>query len=65
MRRTKREPHSERDAAQNRELLEKQIVGGLPLGRFYPGLKDCMLLCATEMNRRQDMDIVAGAFERL
>ncbi len=46
----------------NGELLEKKIVGGLPLGRFYPELKDCMLLCATEMSKRQDMDLVAGAF---
>ncbi len=46
----------------NTELLEQKIIGGLPLGRFYPELKDCMLLCATEMNKRQDMDAVAKAF---
>ena len=28
------------------------------LGRFYPELSDCMLLCATEMSRRADMDAV-------
>jgi hypothetical protein len=32
------------------------------LGRFYPELENCMLLCATEMSKRQDMDIVAEAF---
>ena len=46
----------------NGELLRKKIIGGLELGRFYPELKDCMLLCATEMSRRQDMDTVAAAF---
>lgn len=46
----------------NRILLNEQIIGGLPLGRFYPELADCMLLCATEMNRRADMDAVAAAF---
>ncbi len=46
----------------NSELLEKKIVGGLPLGRFYPELKDSMLLCTTEMSRRQDMDTVAAGF---
>lgn len=46
----------------NTELLDKKIVGGLELGRFYPELKNCMLLCATEMNKRQDMDTLAGAF---
>jgi len=46
----------------NGELLEQKIIGGLPLGRFYPELKDCMLLCATEMNRRPDMEAVAKVF---
>jgi len=43
----------------NSELLKNKIVGGLPLGRYYPELEDCLLLCATEMNRRQDMDLLA------
>lgn len=43
----------------NRSLLEKKIVGGLPLARFYPELADSVLLCATEMSRRADMDTVA------
>lgn len=46
----------------NGELLEQKIIGGLPLGRFYPELKDCMLLCATEMSKRQDMDAIGQAF---
>jgi glycine dehydrogenase subunit 1 len=46
----------------NSELLEKKIVGGLPLGRFYPELSGSMLLCATEMNKREEMDTVAAAF---
>ncbi len=48
--------------ALNEALLEKKIIGGLPLGRFYPELKNAMLLCATEMSRRPDMDAVAEAF---
>ena len=43
----------------NKALLKKKIIGGLPLGRFYPELADCMLVCATEMTRRADMDTVA------
>ena len=46
----------------NKALLKKKIIGGLPLGRFYPELADCMLLCATEMSRRGQMDEVAAAF---
>lgn len=39
-------------------LLEKKILGGVALKRFYPELGGCLLLCATEMNRREDMDAV-------
>lgn len=47
----------------NSALLDRNIIGGLPLGRFYPELRDCMLLCATEMSKREDMDQVAAAFK--
>jgi glycine dehydrogenase subunit 1 len=49
--------------AVNRTLLRKKIVGGLPLGRFYPELADSMLLCATEMSRREDMDEIAEVLQ--
>jgi len=47
----------------NAALLEHKIIGGLPLGRFYPELDHAMLLCATEMSRREDMDQAAEAFK--
>jgi glycine dehydrogenase subunit 1 len=47
--------------AVNKALLKKKIMGGLPLARFYPELSDCLLLCATEMSHRLDMDTVAQA----
>jgi glycine dehydrogenase subunit 1 len=43
----------------NKALLKKKIVGGLPLGRYYPELADSMLLCATEMSTRADMDALS------
>ena len=46
----------------NEALLKKKIIGGLPLGRFYPELSDAMLVCATEMTRRDKMDAFAGEF---
>jgi glycine dehydrogenase subunit 1 len=46
----------------NRELAGQKIIGGLPLGRFYPELKNCLLLCATEMSKRQDMDALTNVF---
>lgn len=45
----------------NRKLRRRNIIGGLPLGRFYPELSDCMLLCATETSKRADMDTVREA----
>jgi glycine dehydrogenase subunit 1 len=48
--------------ALNAKLLEKKIIGGLPLGKFYPELGNSVLLCATEMSKRADMDALAGAF---
>jgi len=44
----------------NKALLKKKIVGGLPLGRWYPELADSMLFCATEMSTRAKMDAVAA-----
>jgi glycine cleavage system P protein (glycine dehydrogenase) subunit 1 len=46
----------------NQALLKKKIVGGLPLVRWYPELENCVLLCATEMSRRERLDEVAEAF---
>ncbi|MDQ6760771.1 MAG: aminomethyl-transferring glycine dehydrogenase subunit GcvPA [Acidobacteriota bacterium] len=48
----------------NESLLGKKVIGGLPMSRFYPELADSMLLCATEMNRREHMDAVAEAFAK-
>jgi glycine dehydrogenase subunit 1 len=46
----------------NEALLQRKIIGGLPLGRFYPELSKASLLCATEMTKRADMDTVAEVF---
>jgi glycine dehydrogenase subunit 1 len=47
----------------NRHLLDRKIIGGLPLDRFYPELAGAMLLCATEMTRRGEMDAVVTEFQ--
>ncbi|MCP3676272.1 MAG: glycine dehydrogenase, partial [Deltaproteobacteria bacterium] len=36
--------------------LQKGILGGFNLKRFYPELSRHILLCVTEMNSRDDMD---------
>jgi glycine cleavage system P protein (glycine dehydrogenase) subunit 1 len=34
----------------------------LPLAKYYPELSDTVLLCATEMTKRADMDALAEVF---
>ncbi len=46
----------------NRRLLDRKIIGGLPLAKYYPELSDGVLLCATEMTKRADMDALAEVF---
>jgi len=46
----------------NNRLLDKKIIGGLPLDRYYPELAGSVLLCATEMTKKADSDTLAEAF---
>ena len=39
------------------------IVGGLPLGRFYPELADCLLVCATEKRTAREIDAYRHALD--
>ncbi len=46
-------------------LFQQGIIGGLPLKRFYPELKNELLICVTEKHSREDIDrltqILGGA----
>ena len=44
----------------NRQLLTKGVLGGLDLGRYYPELEGCMLLCVTEKRTKQEIDRLVG-----
>ncbi len=44
-------------------LKGKKILGGVPLGRFYPKMGDRLLVTVTEMNTRQEIDLWAEALE--
>jgi glycine dehydrogenase subunit 1 len=43
-------------------LVRRGIVAGLPLGALYPELDDCVLVCATDVHRRADIDRLAAAW---
>jgi glycine dehydrogenase subunit 1 len=51
--------------AEINELLldEYGIVGGYDLGRDYPTLANHMLICVTEMNSRDDIEVLAEGLE--
>jgi len=37
-------------------LSQKGIIGGLALGEYYPSLKDCIVVCATEKRTAADIE---------
>jgi glycine dehydrogenase subunit 1 len=48
----------------NRRLFEGHgIVGGYDLGREYPEMEGCMLLCCTETNTREEIDRLVEALK--
>jgi glycine dehydrogenase subunit 1 len=46
-------------------LRENGYLAGINLGDHYPELKDCLLLCATEMNTAGQIDSFVDDIERL
>jgi glycine dehydrogenase subunit 1 len=44
----------------NARLLEKKIIGGLPLKKWYPELGNASLWCATELTTKDQIDAAAG-----
>ncbi|MBI5063169.1 MAG: aminomethyl-transferring glycine dehydrogenase subunit GcvPA [Desulfatitalea sp.] len=46
------------------QLLERRIVAGLPLAKYFPELSDHYLLCATETSRKQDLDLLVQEVTR-
>ena len=51
---------SEDPYAVNLRLLGHKIVGGLPLKKFYPELKNAALWCCTELTTRSMIDTAVG-----
>ncbi len=47
-----------------RKLLKRGIAPGLPLGRHFPELADCLLVCVTEKRTRAEIDTFAAELGR-
>lgn len=54
------------DAATVRDaLLDEGILAGLPLGDYYPELKNCLLVAVTEIRTKAQIDQFASALQRV
>ena len=49
----------------NQHLLEHDILGGFDLGQVYPSLKNHMLVAVTEMNTREDIDLLCAVLKEV
>ncbi len=47
------------------KLLEKRIIGGLALKRFYPELTSSLLLAVTEMNSKEKIDTFVSSLKEV
>ena len=45
------------------QLLERGFVAGLPLGRYYPGMENCLLVALTEKRTKSEIDALATELE--
>jgi glycine cleavage system P protein (glycine dehydrogenase) subunit 1 len=48
-----------------RELQERNILGGLDLGRFYPEFSDCILMTATELTTSGEIAALQSALREV
>ncbi len=49
----------------NDHLYKHGILGGYDVGKDYPHLKDHMLVCVTEMNRKDEIDALVSALKEV
>jgi len=49
----------------NERLWKKGIIGGYELGKEYPDLGDCLLFCVTEMNNRDEIDLLVASLKEI
>ncbi len=46
-------------------LKQDQIIGGYPLEQYYTELKNCLLICVTELNSQEEMDRLANNLKEI
>ena len=45
------------------KLIEKGFAAGFPLGRYYPGMENHLLVAVTEKRTKEEIDAFAAALE--
>jgi len=45
------------------KLIDRGIAGGFPLGRYYPGMEEYMLVAVTEKRTKHEISMFAEALE--
>lgn len=48
-----------------KRLLEKKIIGGVALQRYYPAMTDSMLVCVTETSKKEAIDRLVDALAKI
>ncbi len=48
-----------------RLLMREGVIPGFPLGRYYPGLENALLVCCTEKHHRKDIDRLVRLVEKV
>ncbi len=48
-----------------KKLLKKGIVAGFPLGRYYPEMKNCLLVALTEKQSKEDIDLFVKTLKEI
>ena len=46
-----------------KRLEQKNIIGGLALSRFFPEMKNEILMCVTETATKADIDLLVEALK--
>jgi glycine dehydrogenase subunit 1 len=49
----------------SKKLLDYRILGGLPLGRFYPSLQNVSMFSFSELHREKDIEMLVSALKTL
>ena len=48
-----------------KKLFKKGIVAGFPLGRYYPEMKNCLLVALTEKQSKEDIDLFVKTLKEI